>query len=307
MTKAKDSIIPQIPANKLVSQPINNEHRQEFVVEFTRIIFKPKIIAALPQDIANPQADIELQLSLLKDAFPFLAKKEFRDIYGRYNPNYNAVVFPHRTITQTIDTLKRSTSSKLFGINSSSSWGTINAFSNELAFAVNGNLPNVTASEDLLTRMHDKYNSTENASQQDHLNVWLPVSVKGLADLITEKKVQAKDGAITRTPIIKKQYAAIVPKGVQAKILKWEKLRRKDPGAAKLEQEICNMYKFSQQLYEAIRIVRNTKQFQQRYPEMFDEFCGITGLGQCDGKSLIATESMDMVNSILGEWKKGRG
>ncbi|MGI9570646.1 MAG: hypothetical protein ACR2PH_13150, partial [Desulfobulbia bacterium] len=72
-----------------------------------------------------------------------------------------------------------------------------------------------------------------------------------------------------------------------------------------LQDEVNTMFEFSRELYEGIKCVRNTKQFQERYPDMFDEFCSITGLGQCDGKDLVCATDMGQVNSILMEYRKG--
>lgn len=308
MAAKKESIIPDIPADKLVSQPINVTHRQEFVIEFTRIIFKPRIVAAVPKDIKDPKLDINLQLSLLMDAFPLMQKEGFREVYGDTKPRHKLVRFPHRVIKDITDSLTYNAGHGFFGDHAvnQNCWGNLNAMSREMRFAIEKNLPNTAASVDLLAEMETKYSETEGAWGKDDLNLWLPREVCGLSSLITEKKSQGADGVVSRQPVIKKQFAMIIPKGVQAKILKWEKTRRKDPGATKLEEEIINMRKFAAELYEAVRIVRNTKQFQQRFPDMFDEFCGITGLGQCDGKALISTESMDLVNSVLGDWKKSR-
>ena len=308
MTKAK---IQEVPKPELKSQPINAIHRQEFVIEFTRIVFQKRIVAAVPDDINNFMVDLDLQKKMLVEAFPLLNKNhDMGAVFGNREPLYNCLQFQHQTYKQILDELDSyHIQTKLFGCDirrGDNIDGAMRVFSSGLIHALKAELPNVEASKSHYNLMHSNYyKKTQEGHQPDPDSfIYLPHHVININSLLTEKKTQKADGTIVRTPIIKKQYIEVIPKKVQTQIVAWMKKGQKEVGVEKLHSEVKTMFEFSKELYEGIKCIRNTKQFQERYPDIFDEFCSITGLGQCDGKDLICATDMGTVNTILAEYRK---
>lgn len=301
--------IETVPTPELRSQPISATHRQEFVLEFTRIIFEPRIVKAVPKDMSNFMEDLDAQRSMLYDAFPILQKKDLREVYGERNPMHRSLRFSHDQYNDVLGRFQynHSIEDHMFGgqVRGDNITGAVSAFAKSLHAGITNALPNVKASKDYAISLRKQWDENNVENQPDTCYIYLPNHVSNLFDLVTDKKSQSKSGQVSRTPIIKSQFVGVIPTKVQARILAWVKKGRAEVGVQKLEQEVQTMFEFSRQLYDGLKCVRNTKQFQERHPDMFNEFCSITGLGQCDGKDLVSFTDMSTVMSILMEYKKG--
>lgn len=307
----KPHSIQTIPTVELRSQTINALHRQEFVIEFTRSVFMPRVVEATPRDMGDWKKDLEAQVHMLRDAFPLLKKPEVREVYGRTVAIHNAIRWDHETFQSAlrgIDSYRIAT--KLLNVDrlQDNIEGRARSFSAAMSTQIKARMPNVEASSKYQTELQDAtrlINSKSTEAEGNACYIYLPHTVGGLIDLITEKKSQDPNtGEVTRTPVIKTQFVKAIPKSVQTRILAWIKKKRATVSTEALESEMRLMFEFSRELHEGVRIIRNTKQFQQRLPDMFDDFCFITGLGQCDGKDLMCGTEMGTVNTILAQYKK---
>jgi hypothetical protein len=307
------SKIPEIPKSKLVAQPINAQHRQEFVIEFTRNIFLDRIVAATPADLGNWEEGLNIQKQLLLDAFPLLHKPNMGEVYGQHASWGSVLVWEHEQYEKVLNQLHRyHFSSYLISDRLAENVeGHIMAFGNELHNQIKRKMPNLEACKKYQEKLSGmSYSPRSNTSQEDIEKnyVYIPNGISNVQDIIGEKKVQNDNtGEVTRTPVIKKQFTTIIPKPVQKRILAWTKKKRQNVSADRMQAEMKLMKEFANELLKGLRVIRNTKQFQERLPDMFDEFCFVTGLGQASGQDLICHSDMGTVNTILAQHMKLKG
>lgn len=96
-----------------------------------------------------------------------------------------------------------------------------------------------------------------------------------------------------------------IPVSIQKKLLKLEK-DREDSFKA-FQKEANQLTTFMHQLWGVLIMIKTTRQFQQKWPHMFEDFCGITGLGSCDGKNLITTTETDVLESLISDFHQKLG
>lgn len=292
MSKKIDTTIPTIPTPELRSQPINMGHKAEFVCSYTELIFLPKLIAAKPAEPKDTTESQALQLTLMREAFKMIQDPELGEVYGRRLDAASVCVWADEQRNRGLDLSHYNLERSLFGnATPRGVGGYCSAMAHSLYEKLNLNL----------NHAGETYYNVRGEFNREYGSVYVPNQVRNLRSVLSDKKSQdPSTGVITRIPVIASQYSKIIPKSVQKKILKWNAAN--NIGTSKIDAVVRDMYAFSAELYAGLTPVRTTKQLQERWPEVFDDFCAVTGLGQCHGTALMPHHEVSTVNSLIAEF-----
>jgi hypothetical protein len=317
-----------IPQVQLKSQAINQRNKVEFMCDYTAMIFTDRMCAVVSQD--NSTDDLIRDLyGVWSKAFPVLQKAGvFQDTYGAAVSG--AEMFANSNIYGNGFAVADKLYPDTWGMNKNvfkhavprGVDSVLDAFTSTMRKRIHESMPK-TWRENMFPTVIGHHLSKDHPHRLEYV-AWLDANMPTFympdklvsnskaplfLSLITHKKVQdPATGEVTRTPIIKAEYTTIVPKKVQTRLLK---LYIKYYGAAAeasnngiKHSELVACYEFMAGVWQMVLPVRSTKQMQQRWPDAFDDFCAITGLGQTHGSELVPVTDIANVNNIIADYHK---
>jgi len=297
-------MIDQIPEVPLRSQPIRMEHKLDFMAEYTRMVFADRLKKAhesrmLPFDYFEEL--IAIHKELYKDT---LYKNEaFRTVFGY-----------EREAIDVMYTLQGSYS-RLCKYNISGISGNL-----EKVFMITHQDINKQMRNTVSTIVH-RLNNTIRPANKYYLQLndkWVSTDVIEKNKKFFEKlgpyylasgDAYYKDFNITTkskkdgSPAIRTSFNKFASVPIKDRAIKLRKkyLEMEEPW----DKEVEKFFTFFEQLWLNVYPIKTTKQFQERLGnDLFDIFCSITGLGQCDGRQLISLAPIDVVKEVTESWKK---
>jgi hypothetical protein len=151
--------------------------------------------------------------------------------------------------------------------------------------------------------------------------VWVPAALRdldvngyypqtrqiGLANwCLSEAKTQDRaTGVVTRTTRLNSALTDSLPsQRAKNKLLKVCKTLV-EPITA-YDAEFRAMQDFAEDVWRALKVFKNTKQLQEGWPEIFDDFVALSGLGACHGSDLLPHNDVSNVNNIIADFHKSR-
>lgn len=320
-TKTTRNIIPATP---IKSQSINQNQKAEFTLEYSTGIFLKRLLPMASKLPSSHEASLALA-DFLWSLHPKLQKRgQFRDMHG-VPVRLGRIVEPcherfkflvdsnYQQFGQSMSLFEQGRSGRSALGDQNTAYRRMRVEEETLTSRIQGAIDDAFYEERMLGNDDVSVQMDEEELKarypREDATVFLPYALaqvitdgsrtnlhRLMEGLVTEKKKQDPvTGEVTRTRVLKKQVAVCLNKTQQKKLLK---IVKDFLAPYEAMWEVANeMQDFRRDLFKTLLPFRTTKQLQEGWPELFDDFCRLTGLGVTHGQDLI--ESVTVKDELM--------